>query len=465
MSGVFSMALSLAVTVLPPEAPTFHGKVESIIQKHCQDCHRPGQVAPFSLLTYEQARKRGDDLVNVIEDRLMPPWHASTTIGGPFKDARVLSDDERKAVTDWVAAGCPQGDPKTAPPAREFTSDWPLGPPDLVLTAQPYTLAAEGPDEFRVFVIPSGLTEGKWIKSVDFKPGNRKVVHHILSAFDTRRLARSLDEKDPEAGYHSVGGFGRLPSGLPMIPSGTLGGWAPGKAPRPLPARVGRYIPAEADVLLQIHYHRNGKTETDATSIGLYFAEESIDKQVRGGMILPDRAPGVFRPSLSIPAGSADHEVRGSMTIPYDVHMTALVPHMHWLGKDMKIDARLPDGTVKTLILVDRWDFNWQDTYDLAEPVAIPKGTVLEMVAHFDNSASNPANPSNPPIDVHWGEQTTDEMCIGFLQMTRDDEHLDGKTPTAAPLSINFDSPEGRIRRQLLLRLRGRGFDAKAAPE
>lgn len=464
MSGFWELTVLIAAGSLPADAPTFHRDVEPIVQKHCQDCHRPGQVAPFSLLTFEQVRKRADDIVTVTDDRLMPPWHASTEVGGPFKDARVLTETERKTLADWVSADSPEGDPKDAPPGREFTSDWPLGTPDLILTAQPYTLAADGPDEFRVFVIPSGLTEGRWIKTVDFKPGNRKVVHHILSAFDTRGLARTLDQADPEAGYHSVGGYGQLPSGLPMIPSGGLGGWAPGKAPRPLPEQVGRYIPAGSDVLLQIHYHRDGKAETDTTSIGLYFAKEPIDKQVRTGMILPDRAPGTFRPSLSIPAGSANHEVRGSLTVPYDIHLTALVPHMHWLGKDMRIDAKLPDGTVKTVILIDRWDFNWQDTYDLATPVALPKGTRLEMTAHFDNSAANPSNPSHPPIDVHWGEQTTNEMCIGFFQATKDDEHLDGHPPERAPLPINFDSPEGRAQRKQLLRLRF-GVGAPAAKE
>jgi len=427
----FALLLSLSRLSEGAEPPSYHRDVLPILQKHCQDCHRPGQVAPFSLLSYEQAKKRGSDLATVTSERTMPPWHASTEEGGPFRDARVLSQAEMETLSQWVEAGCPEGNSAEAPAARTWNSDWALGKPDLVLEPkETYTLDAEGRDELRVFVIPSGLTEGKWVSAIDFKPGNPKVVHHILAAFDTRGAARKLDESDPKSGYHSFGGFG-------IIPSGGLGGWSPGKHPRFEREGTGRYVPAGADLLIQVHYHRSGKAETDRSAIGLYFAKSPIDKQVRGAMITPPRQGLFRRPKLLIPAGDANYEVTGTTTINQDSHLTAMTPHMHWLGKDFLLKATRPDGSSLTLLKINRWDFNWQGTYDLETPLPLPKGTRVDMLAHFDNTSGNPWNPNSPPVDVGWGEQTTDEMCIGFLQLTHDGEHRgDAPPPRFRPSSV-----------------------------
>jgi hypothetical protein len=426
-----AVALRSRSAALGDESPTFHRDVEPILQKNCQECHRPGQVAPFSLLDYAQARKRAEDIAAVTEDRVMPPWHASTQEGGPFRGARVLSEKELTTLSNWAEAGAPEGDPKDAPPPRTWTSDWPLGPPDLVLkVSEPYALGASGADEYRVFVLPSGLVEGRWIAAVDFKPGNTKVVHHILSAYDITGRARELDDADPAPGYPtSGGGYGKLPNGLPFFPAGQLWGWAPGRRPQWAPPGTARALPAGADVLLQVHYHKSGKPETDASSIGLYFAKQPVDKEIRSGVVFPPRAGLFAKPDLRIPPGDANHEVKGDLTIGYDAHLIAVFPHMHYLGKDFLLRAIRPDGSRTTLIRIDDWDFNWQNPYEFETPVPLPKGTRIEMVAHFDNSASNPRNPSSPPIEVHWGEQTTDEMCIGFLQLTRDDEHLGNRLP------------------------------------
>jgi hypothetical protein len=425
------LPLALAIAVLGAGeareahagAPTYHGEVARILQQNCQECHRPGQVAPFALLSYDQARKRAVDIVSVTEARTMPPWPASTDEGGPFRDARVLAETEIATLAAWVEAGCPEGDPTDAPPAPERASDWALGPPDLVLTpAQSYTLGAEGRDELRVYVLPSGLTEGKWIGAVDFKPGNPKVVHHILAAYDTGARARTLDEADAGPGYKVFGGYG-------LIPSGGLSGWAPGKRPQYLAPGIGRYLPAGADVLMQIHYHKSGKAESDRSAIGLYYANGPIEKQVRGAMVMPPRKGFFRRPELWIPAGEPRHEVTGTFEVPRDVHLIGVSPHMHWIGKDFLLRAVRPDGSTVTLIRIDRWNFNWQGTYDFTDPLPLPKGTRVEMVAHFDNSDQNPDNPSRPPRGIGWGEQTTDEMCIGFLQWTLDDEQLHNQPP------------------------------------
>ncbi|MDB5351866.1 MAG: Copper type ascorbate-dependent monooxygenase, C-terminal domain protein [Planctomycetota bacterium] len=310
----------------------------------------------------------------------------------------------------------------------------------ILKPSEAYTLEATGRDEFRVFVLPTNLTEGKWIAAIDFHPGNPKVVHHALAGMDTAKRARKLDEADPGPGYKTFAGFGEIAPGIPLLPSGGLGGWAPGKAPRRLPDHIGRWMPAGADVMLQVHYHKSGKVETDSTSIGLYFAKGTIDKQLRGGAVTPPRPTRLSRPSLTISPGDANYKVEGTLNLSDDYHLTSVVPHMHWLGKDFSLTAELPDGSRRTLIKIDRWDFNWQDTYEFASPIALPSGTTVRMTAHFDNSDANPANPSHPPVEVRWGEQTTNEMCIGFLQMTMDDEHLKGKPPERLPVPV-FSRP------------------------
>ncbi|MDB5352141.1 MAG: Copper type ascorbate-dependent monooxygenase, C-terminal domain protein [Planctomycetota bacterium] len=426
------------------EAPTYSKDVAPILQKNCQECHRPGQVAPFSLLTYAQAKKRATDLAHVTSEKIMPPWPASTKVGGPFRDQRVLSDAEVATLTAWAEAGAPEGNPKDAPEPRKFSSTWTLGEPDLVLTVpEPYQIFASGDDEFRVFVLKTNFPTDRWIRAVDFKPGNRKVVHHILAGIDTSGRARQLDAKDKEPGYPAVGGFG---DGVPL--RGFLPIWTPGSRPRYAPEGSGYVLPAGGDVLIQVHYHRSGKVEKDATSVGLYLSSEPLPKQVRTGFVFPNVAPEEMtkilakvqaaqaeghRPELNelleglltIPAGDESYEIKASSNTGFmsrplsrDILLTSVMPHMHWLGKDFSFTAVLPDDkhTRVPLIEIKHWNFNWQGTYAFVEPIKLPKGTYFEMLAHFDNSDKNPSNQNKPPKDVSWGEQTTNEMCIGVFE-------------------------------------------------
>lgn len=444
-------------------SPTYHKDVAPILQNHCQDCHRPGQVAPFALLTYEQARKRGTDLAHVTGDKTMPPWRAAIDFGGPFRDQRILPEADVATLKSWVEAGCPEGDPNDAPKPREFSSDWPLGQPDLVLTMpEPYELGASGEDEFRVFVLRTSFPQDRWIRAVDFKPGNRKIVHHVIAGIDPSGTARKLDAKTPEPGYSALGGFG---PGVPL--RGFLPIWTPGSRPRYAPEGAGYLLPAGADVLIQMHYHRSGKAETDATSVGLYLSDEPLKKQVRTGFVFPNVPPEkliplmakaraaqaegrrpdlneMMREVLTIPAGDASYEVRadtktGPMGRPLsrDILLTSVMPHMHWLGRDFTFAAVLPDEkhTRVPLIKIDRWNFNWQGTYALVEPIRLPKGTYFEMVAHFDNSDKNPANPNRPAKLVSWGDQTNDEMCIGIYEFVPVDD---------APAAKPKEAVEGR---------------------
>lgn len=460
-------ALSAARAADPASAkapsPTYHRDVVAVLQKNCQECHRPGQVAPFSLLTYDQARKRATDLAHVTAEKRMPPWPASTTYGGPFRDQRILTDAEVAVLRDWADAGSPEGDPKDAPPPLKFSSDWSLGEPDLKLTMpEPYALGADGDDEFRVFVLPTDFPEDRWIRAVDFKPGNRKVVHHVIAAVDSSGVARERDAKDPKPGYEAVGGFGQ---GVPI--RAFLPIWTPGSKSRYAPEGAGYLLPKGADVLIQLHYHKSGKPETDATTIGLYLSDRPLSKPINTGFVFPTIGPlqmvkitaqakaaqkagkrldmtDMLRDVLVIPAGSERYEVKGSSSsgmrgraLNRDLLITGVMPHMHWLGKDFTFWAVLPDEkkTRVPLIKIDHWDFNWQGTYAFAEPVRLPKGSYLEMEAHFNNTAANPANPSNPPKTVRWGDGTNDEMCLGIFEfIAADPLPDDGKEkPKAEP--------------------------------
>jgi hypothetical protein len=437
-----SLACVIGLSSAQAATPTYHKEVARVLQTHCQDCHRPGQVAPFALLDYEQARKRAGDLAHVTGERQMPPWPASTQFGGPFRDQRVLSEAEITTLRDWAAAGAPEGNPADAPAPREFSTDWALGKPDVVLTMpEPYELSETGDDEFRVFVLPTNFETDRWIRALDFKPGNRKVVHHIIAAVDASKAGRKKDAEDPKPGYVAVGGFG-VPTRdfLPI--------WTPGSRPRFAPDGAGYLLPAGADILVQLHYHKSGKPEKDSTAVGLYLSDEPLKSRVQTGFIFPTipplqmvamqqkfaaakkegRRPGIdemMRDVLVIPAGKSDYVIKGTskqgvMARPLtrDILVTSVMPHMHWLGKEFTFSAVLPDekSTRIPLIRIDHWNFNWQGTYAFAEPIRIPKGAWFEIEGRYDNSAENPANPTKPPQTVHWGEQTNDEMFIGVYE-------------------------------------------------
>ena len=305
----------------------------------------------------------------------------------------------------------PLGDPARVPPPPSFAATgWRFGEPDLVLTADAYEVSARGPDEYRCFVLPTDLTEDRWVVGVEHRPGNRRVVHHLIAYVDAHGTAKALDARDPEPGYRSKG------TGPGFLPSGEMGGWAPGVQPEQLPPGVGRRLAKGASVVLEVHYHKNGRPETDRSSLGLYFAKEPIKKQWRWFELV--------NPMFSIPAGAKAHPVKQRRVVPRDATAYAVMPHMHLLGAEITVTASLPDGTTRRLVHIPAWDFNWQDIYFFAEPVKLPKGTVVDLRCVYDNSADNPNNPNSPPKPVRWGEQTTDEMALAFVSITWDAEDL-----------------------------------------
>jgi hypothetical protein len=337
-----------------------------------------------------------------------------------------------------VDAGCPEGDPKDAPPPAKFPDGWVLGKPDLILEPDDdFVLGATGRDLFQVFVMPTGLTEDRYVVAVEVRPGNPRVVHHAVNVFDVtgnaRRHQEQAQQKPRKPGDADVGpGFasGMIPGvrlrGSDLLAGkmsfGPLGGWAPGMAPREWPAGTGFLLPTGSDFVMQIHYHRNGRVERDRTKVGIYFAKAPVDRPMLG-IVIPGRFKtddGKFDGLGYIPAGDAYFVARGHWYVTENCTVHAVAPHMHLLGKSVKITMTPPGGQPELLIDVPEWDYNWQENYILKEPLRVKAGTRFDVEAVFDNSAANPHNPHNPPVDVKFGEQTDDEMLFGMLSATKD---------------------------------------------
>ena len=380
---------------------TFARDVAPILYRHCAACHRPGEVAPFPLLTYADAAKRAALIATVTASRYMPPWEPEPGYAH-FLGARRLSDRDIATLRHWAQAGAPEGDPSQLPPAPHFPDGWQLGTPDLaVRMPTPFAVAADGPDLYQCIVIPLHLTEDKYVRALEFRPGARRVVHHALFLLDAAHIARRNGDA-----YSCFGTPG-------FLPSGALGGWTPGMQPERIPEGLQRILRKGSDLVLQVHYHPTGKPETDQSTLGLYFAKEPPAKWVA------DIALGSHQ--IDIPAGERSYKVRDHFTTPVDVQAIGIIPHAHYICKDMQGWAILPDGSRKWLIWIRDWNFNWQEQYRYAAPVKLPAGTRLEMEFTYDNSDANPRNPNHPPRRVVWGPDTTDEMAGLHVQAVPED--------------------------------------------
>jgi hypothetical protein len=386
----------------PAPTPTFNKDVAPILYNHCASCHRPGQVAPFSLLTYADAAKRSSLIADLTESRFMPPWKPVPG-HGDFKDANYLSDAELATLKRWAEAKAPEGDPADLPALPHFPDGWQLGQPDLVLKMpQAFQIPAEGEDVYQCFVMPLNLPPGTSVAAVEIHPGNRKVLHHSILYLNDDGTAQARDKATTEPGYRCFGGPG-------VRSAGSLGGWVPGAKPHRLPAGVAMTVPQGSELVMQNHYHPSGKPETDQSELGIYFAKGPVEKTV---FSVP-----MMQRNLNIPAGDSNYRVSATFVTPIDLEVIGIAPHMHLLGQDMKVIATLPDGQVKSMIWIKDWDFNWQGMYQYQAPLSLPKGTRIELQAVYDNSPANPKNPNSPPQPVHWGENTTDEMCLAFIQV------------------------------------------------
>ncbi len=387
---------------------TYARDAAPILIKNCVGCHREGEAAPFPLETYAQAKTWASAIKTYTTRRQMPPWKASAG-SADFHDARTLTDAEIATLAHWADSGASAGNLSETPslPAKP-EGGWMLGKPDAVLASdKPYTLTEEGEDVYRQFVLPLDLSEAKFLKGVEFRAGNRAVVHHMILYVDLSGESVKLDAKDPEPGYSVPNGNGGI--GVPLDKTVWVAGWAPGNTPRFMPEGCAFYLPKGAHLVLQVHYHKNGARLQDQSQTAFYFTEKSnVENLVYTGALI--------YPFLDLKPGVSDQKVGTADLLKRDTKIIAVLPHMHMLGRKIGMTAELPDGTKTPLISIEDWDFNWQETYRFKNPPTFPKGTKLRLNAVFDNTEDNPRQPSHPPRLVRWGEATTDEMCIGFYQ-------------------------------------------------
>ncbi len=366
---------------------TYAADVAPILQNRCQSCHRPGQVAPFALLSYDDARRHAAMIAEVVDDRRMPPWHPDPRYG-KFHNDRHLNSGERATLLAWVEQGAPLGDPKALPPPRTFPEGWAIGTPDVVFELpEPQTIAAQGTLPYLYLRVPTHFQEDKWVQAAEAQPGDRAVVHHIVVGIDDHSgVKRGMGE-------------------------GHLCGTAPGDMPTILPSGTAKLIPAGSDLIFQMHYTPVGTVHTDRSRVGLNFAQGPVEHRVY------TRAIG--QNDFLIPPGDSNYPVASTYTFARDVHLYSFMPHMHLRGKSFTYTAIYPDGTSELLLSVPAYDFGWQSVYMLNEPKALPKGTRIDCRGYFDNSAGNPANP-DPSKAVAFGEQTWEEMMIGWIDYIDD---------------------------------------------
>jgi hypothetical protein len=427
-AGVTSVMLGAAIVsasgtspdqAAKPPVPTFTKDVAPILYKNCTGCHRPGEIGPMSLLTYEDVRPRAKDIRDKVGDGVMPPWHADKT-HGKFANDRSLSDEDRSVLLRWANNGAPKGDDKDLPPAPKYVDGWTLGQPDAVIEMPvDYKVPADGFVEYEYFEIPTNFTEDKWVQGLEVRPGARAVVHHVIVTARPPKpeprpggftFAKGMEipkgqtgsaaaEKpvDPKHGK----GQGLFPA--PQRLGAFIGGFAPGTSAFSYEPGSAVLIRAGSTIVLQMHYTTNGKEATDRTKIGLFFAKQPPTTELRLGTLINGQ--------LKIPAGEKDYSISADMTTLTDVTLRSLLPHTHLRGKSWEYTATYPDGRSEVILSVPKYDFNWQTEYIFAQPLKLPKGTRIHAVAHYDNSAANKSNP-DPTTDVAWGDQTWEEMMF-----------------------------------------------------
>jgi len=415
-----------------PGAPTFTRDVAPIMFTKCASCHRPGEVAPMALLSFADARPWASAIKQKVSTRAMPPWHADPAHGSFRNDLR-LSDREIDTIVKWVDGGAREGDPSALPALPKFPEGWQIGKPDAVFEmTQDFEIPASGEIAYQYFEVPTNFTEDKWMQAGEVRAGDRSHVHHIIvyvrepgrtvrpNVLTVRPIINAAATQ-PAPALERVAAAAVTTAQRPIVPAAQGAGrppgggdamlvnWAVGEdAPVHLPGTAKR-IPAGSTLIFQVHYTTNGKAGRDRSRIGLVFAKEPPQREIRTGLI--------SNPVFAIPPGAGDHQVEAEATFSDDVKIWSMHPHMHLRGKDMTYTATYPDGRSEILLRVPKYDFGWQTDYWLAQPLSVPKGTKIRVTAHFDNSPANRANP-DPKATVRWGDQTWEEMMIGFFTYT-----------------------------------------------
>jgi hypothetical protein len=403
--AVFASCPVLAAAPAAKTGLTFWKEVLPVLQSKCQECHRKGEIGPMPLTSYKEARPWASAISESVKLRKMPPWFADPHFG-KFSNDRSLSETEIATLTGWASQGAPEGNPKDAPQPRLFNAGWNIPTPDLVLQSPtPMQVPASGQVDYQYIVLPTGFTEDHWVRMAETRPSDRAVVHHLVVFI---RDAKSPWLRDAKPGVPFVpatrGDLRDISGGGSEI----LTIYTPGMTPEIWKPTQGKLIKAGSDLVLQVHYTTNGKATSDQTKVGLVFSKETPTERILNVSVANTR--------FVIPPGDPAFEVTGRVRFPNPGQLINLFPHMHLRGKDFEYRAVFPDGTTQVLLKVPAYNFNWQLAYHPAEPWNFPAGTRIEATAHFDNSANNPANP-DPKAEVHFGEQSWEEMMLGFMDV------------------------------------------------
>jgi len=410
----------LGTCLLPLSAATFTKDVAPIIQKSCQVCHRPGEIAPMSFLTYKDVRPWAKAIREKVVRREMPPWFADPSHGDFSNDNR-LSQKEIDAILAWVEGGAKEGDPKDLPRNPDFVDGWNIGKPDVVLSmTEEFTVPTSGTIPYKYYAVPTNLTEDRYVQFAEIRQGDREHVHHVIvsarfpGATPLPPAGEIIITPEQRAAQRQQGADAASRRSVEDS-DGRLVGWAPGEAPLELRPGQAKLIRKGSVLVFQVHYTTNGKPGKDRSSVGLIFSKTPVEKRVI--------TAGAIARNLVIPPGDPNYESKANFTFKEDSHIDSLHPHMHVRGKDFLYRLVYPDGSAKTLLSVPRFHFAWQLTYVLRDPIAAPAGSRLEVVAHHDNSPNNKYNP-DPTKEVRWGDQTWDEMMIGYFDYTIDRQNL-----------------------------------------
>ena len=398
----------VAVLLAPAlQAQTYNKDVAPLLHEFCTPCHRPGEAAPFSLLDYGDAKSRAKQIVAITKSRVMPPWKPAPG-RGEFEGERRLTEKQLALIEAWVAKGAPEGGVTSRPPRPDFITGWRLGSPDLVITLDgDYTLSASGPDVFRNFVLPAPVDRKRYVRAIEIRPGPKTVVHHANVLIDRQRTLRRRDGKD---GFPGFPGMDVQIESRNFDPESHFLFWKPGTTTLEEPENMAWQLDPGTDLILNMHLRPSGKAESIRPSVGLYFTDTPPQKHP---MLLQMEHDG----AIDIPAGRTDFVVTDTLKLPVDVQVLAVYPHGHYLARDMRAFATLPDGSIRWLIHIPDWDLNWQAVYRYKNAVSLPKGSILTMRYTYDNSEGNPRNPSHPPVRVVAGDRSIDEMAHLWLQV------------------------------------------------
>jgi hypothetical protein len=396
-------------------APTFTHDIAPILYANCVSCHRPGEIAPMPLISYQEVRPWARAITRKIAEGAMPPWHAEAP-AGTFSNERTLTAEEKSTIERWAAAGAPEGDPEELKPPPVFADGWQIGTPDAVFEmAEDYPVPASGTVQYEHFYIPTNFTESKWLKAIEARPGNRALVHHILVYYeappDGPRVPPAIQPNREDGRIADRNPPGNRPPRNTGYPTRLLATYAPGTNAQVFPDGTALQLAPGGLLHLQVHYTANGTAGTDRSRVGLVFAKTPPAEELRASQFVNGR--------FTIPPGAVDHEVSTDVTFLQDATLRGLFPHTHVRGKRWRYILELPDGTKRPLLSVPRYDFNWQTYYMFREPIAIPKGARIVSTAWYDNSAANKSNP-DPTVAVKWGDQTWEEMqYTGILYSLR----------------------------------------------